>query len=1173
MRRRLTAGVCLSAALVMSAPSAAQAADAWKELARTPSAAGAQVRPDQFRAFSLNHSSLRSALAGAPRSARSVARSSTILSLPGPNGDTQRFRLYESSIMEPGLAAKHPEIKTYAGRGIDDATASIVADISPLGFHASVRSAGGGWYVDPYYRDDRSVYVSYFTRDLSKGAGDAILQREPIGESPAAEAFSAGAVAGPEVQLRTYRLALITDPSYANYHGADSVTAAKVTLMNRVNQIYETESAIRMVLVANNDLVNLNTTALATGANGPCGAAGCYTATNSCGNVLNRNRIVLGQIIGASNYDIGHIAMGNSGGGVANLGVVGGNNKAGGCTGLATPTGDYFAVDYVAHEMGHQFAGNHTFNGTVGNCGGNRSGANSVEPGSGSSIMAYAGICGQDNLQPHSDPYWVPKSYEEINALVTGPSNPINEVQNVSFRGFDGTDSFTLSWDGKTSAPIVRGTNFSAAAIQSAIQGPSEVQTVGLAGYDADGDSYRLSFGGANTHPIVRGQNNTAAGIGNALRGGNEQQQVQLTGFNQSSQSFQIQINGVNSVTLGQGGLTVNNGNVAAAVNGIAGFAGTVSSSGAGNNGFTLTFSGASSNTDVPSIAIVNCTGTCVPTVRETAKGGPGLPTWPDGATVAVGSVSDTGYSLTISGTAQGADFAPISLAEFSGADGTVTETVKGAPGLLPVAATGVVAGFAGGTFNDTGFQVTFGAGLGNADQPPIGIEFTGATGFVGETARGGPIGNQGFTITPTGNHAPDVTVPAPVTIPPRTPFSLTGSATDPNGDALTYMWEQVDRAGNQADNDTAGTSLINQTKKNGVIFRQLAVGADIPLEDSLKYNSPGQNHPNTVPTRVFPDMGQILANWTNAETGRCPNAPASGTVPVPTRECFAEWLPTTDWIGFLSDRTMTFRLTARDGKMGGGGVGFAETKVTVANLAAPFRITSQSVPQVIHGTTLQNITWDVAGTNAPPINVSNVKITLSTDGGATFGTVLAESTPNDGSFAVNMPDVDAQRARIKVEAIGNVFFDVSHADFSLVKAATQTVSATVPATLALTLGPAASFGAFTPGADADYDASTSANVVSTAGDAALSVTDPGANAGHLVNGSFVMPSALQARAGTTGAFSPVSGAPATLKSYSEPISNDPVTLAFRQHVGANDALRTGAYSKTLTFTLSTTTP
>ena len=90
-----------------------------------------------------------------------------------------------------------------------------------------------------------------------------------------------------------------------------------------------------------------------------------------------------------------------------------------------------------------------------------------------------------------------------------------------------------------------------------------------------------------------------------------------------------------------------------------------------------------------------------------------------------------------------------------------MTETTKGAPGLLPPGATGAVAGFGGGTFNDTGFQVTFGGGLANVDLPPIGIASTGATGFVGETAHGGPITNKGFTITPTGNHAPDVTVPA----------------------------------------------------------------------------------------------------------------------------------------------------------------------------------------------------------------------------------------------------------------------------------------------------------------------------------------------------------------------------------------------------------------------------
>jgi hypothetical protein len=136
----------------------------------------------------------------------------------------------------------------------------------------------------------------------------------------------------------------------------------------------------------------------------------------------------------------------------------------------------------------------------------------------------------------------------------------------------------------------------------------------------------------------------------------------------------------------------------------------------------------------------------------------------------------------------------------------------------------------------------------------------------------------------------------------------------------------------------------------------------------------------------------------------------------------------------------------------------------------------------------------------------------------------------------------------------------------------------TVPATLALTLGQAASFSAFTPGVARDYTASQSANVISTAGDATLSVTDPGANAGHLVNGAFSLPSALQARAASaagagSSAFSDLSATPLSVLSYTGPVSNDAVTVTFNQHISANDALRTGTYSKTLTFTLSTTNP
>jgi hypothetical protein len=149
---------------------------------------------------------------------------------------------------------------------------------------------------------------------------------------------------------------------------------------------------------------------------------------------------------------------------------------------------------------------------------------------------------------------------------------------------------------------------------------------------------------------------------------------------------------------------------------------------------------------------------------------------------------------------------------------------------------------------------------------------------------------------------------------------------------------------------------------------------------------------------------------------------------------------------------------------------------------------------------------------------------------------------------------------------------------FFLSSSVDGTVNGTVPATLSLSLGTAPNFGAFTPGVAETYTASTSASVVSTAGDGVLSVFDPSANArGRLVNGAFALATPLQAKAssagGTGSAFAALGDTPTNLLTYSGPVSNDNVTIDFQQSVGANEPLRTGIYSKTLTFTLSTTQP
>jgi hypothetical protein len=292
---------------------------------------------------------------------------------------------------------------------------------------------------------------------------------------------------------------------------------------------------------------------------------------------------------------------------------------------------------------------------------------------------------------------------------------------------------------------------------------------------------------------------------------------------------------------------------------------------------------------------------------------------------------------------------------------------------------------------------------------------------FVGETAQGGPIENKGFTVTDTGNHAPVVTTAPAFTIPLRTPFSLTGSATDSDGDVLTYMWEQNDRGA------ATGTALVNNVKTAGPLFRQFGTAANVSATDTLLSPSPGLNAVTTDPTRVFPDLGQILANNTNAVTGTCPAAPAApAVVPAEVRDCFSEFLPTADWVGFPGDRTLNFRLTARDAHPGGGGIGGAATKLTLAPAAGPFLVTSHSAAATLRGGSQQSVTWDVAGTDGAPVSASAVKLSLLS------GEVLAASTPNDGSATVTLPNVVADHERIKVEAVDNVFFDLSDADLAI---------------------------------------------------------------------------------------------------------------------------------------------
>jgi Metallo-peptidase family M12B Reprolysin-like/Secretion system C-terminal sorting domain len=634
----------------------------WEEASITGfnSSQERQFYPEQYRALHLDINAIRAALALAPKEFTVSHKNGLQLAFPLPDGTFKTYSVVETEVMHPQLAAKYPLIKTYVAQGIDDPYSWMRLDLSYLGFHAMISTLDGFVFIDPLNNTEPENYLCYYKKEMpdyygrhcdfvSKEQEEERIKKELNGNNPQNQK-----VLDSGDELRTYRLAMACTGEYAATKGGTVPGALSgiVTSVNRVNGIYEIEVAVRMVLIPNTDtLIFLN--------------ASSDPYTNSSGGaMLGQNQTTVDTRIGIPNYDFGHV-FSTGGGGIAGLGVIcNSSSKANGVTGLPNPVGDPFDVDYVAHEMGHQFSGNHTFNSnTQGSCAGNASPNNSYEPGSGSTIMAYAGICASHDLQANSDVLFHAGSYFEI-------------------------------------------TNF------------------------------------------------TIASSGN-------------------------------------------------------------------------------------SCAFTNPTTNTVPVINP---------------------------------------------------------------------------------LND----------------------------YI---------------------------------IPFKTPFILTGSAYDLDGDPLTYIWEQFDLGPFGGPNTPTG---------NAPTFRDF-----VPTIDS---------------TRTFPKLTSIINN-TNI-TG--------------------ERLPT-------YARTMTFRFTARDNRIAGGGVAYSPVNavINVINTTNPFQVTVPNVNSVLwHFGDMEQVTWDVSSTDLTPINCANVNIRLSLDGGFTFPYVLAANTPNDGTEMVlvsgSFPTTNTANARIKVEAVGNIFFDMSNANFAI---------------------------------------------------------------------------------------------------------------------------------------------
>ena len=399
--------------------------------------------PDKFDAYKLNLKEIKRVLKKAPL--RTGKKPAATVLLPGENQKLYSYKIYQSGTLSRELREAYPELVTYRIFSADGKEQGSLL-LTGWGIYAEIFRTGKQALIIQPSDIRQSTYMIYNKKALKSGGFECLVEDAVQKEEYSLKNASPQAKIADDI-LKRYRFAIATTGEYSQYHiqlaindgiiddtATDDekkqvVLAAVTAAVDRLNTIYERDLSIQLSLVPNEtNVIFLDPD------------TDPYN-NDDLVSMVEKNTSVLNNYIGTDNYDGGHLFTTNNGGGLSYVGIICNDDyKGGSATGSANPIGDPYVVDFVAHEVGHSFNANHTF---ANKCGGQRNLATSIEPGSGSTIMAYAGVCAP-NVQVFSDDYfhsislkeignyvaWYGRCYEEINIGNTAPVVSVTDYSN-----------------------------------------------------------------------------------------------------------------------------------------------------------------------------------------------------------------------------------------------------------------------------------------------------------------------------------------------------------------------------------------------------------------------------------------------------------------------------------------------------------------------------------------------------------------------------------------------------------------------------------------------------------------------------------------------------------------------------------------------------------------------